>query len=356
LIERVNARLSEIGAETIRLESAEHTPASPPEAPQRLVGAYSRAIVAQAERNAAIVVLDADLVLDCGLIPFSKRFPERFFECGIAEQDMVSQAGGFALRGLLPVVHSFACFLSTRPNEQIYNNATERTKIMYVAPLAGLLPAGPGHSHQSVRDISSVGGMPGLVLVEPSCEAEVELAVDYCVNRTRESTYLRLASIPVEIPFSLPEGYRCEEGRGVHLREGADAVIISYGPAMLTEAWGAADRLRETHGLEVGVVNLPWLNRVDAEWLGGIAKRYPCIVTLDDHYVQGGQGQMIAAALAELSLSSPPALVRLGVTQIPRCGLNAEVLRVHQLDAEGIAEQVTARLGSDESAESLLNL
>ena len=84
--------------------------AAPPEAPQRLVGAYSRALVAEAARNPEIVVLDGDLALDCGLIPFSKRFPERFFECGIAEQDMVSQAGGFALRGLLPIVHSFACF------------------------------------------------------------------------------------------------------------------------------------------------------------------------------------------------------------------------------------------------------
>ena len=95
---------------------------------------------------------------------------------------MVSQAGAMALAGLLPVVHSFACFLSTRPNEQIYNNATERSKVIYVGSLAGLVPGGPGHSHQSVRDISALGGMPGMALIEPFSEHEVRAAVDWAVR------------------------------------------------------------------------------------------------------------------------------------------------------------------------------
>src|SRR3546814_9130592 len=111
----------------------------------RLLPAYTEALLAQAERNERLIALDADLVLDMGLVQFAQRFPERFVECGIAEMDMVSQAGGMALNGLLPVVHSFSCFLSTRPNEQIYNNATEGTKIVYVGGLSGVLPAGPGH-------------------------------------------------------------------------------------------------------------------------------------------------------------------------------------------------------------------
>src|SRR3954451_20825096 len=107
---------------------------------------------------------------------------------------MVSQAGGMALRGLLPFVHSFACFLHARPNEQIYNNASERTRVVYVGSLAGLLPATPGHSHQAVRDISALGSVPGLVLVEPCCEREAEAAVRFCVEGTSESVYLRLVS------------------------------------------------------------------------------------------------------------------------------------------------------------------
>ena len=90
-----------------------------------------------------------------------------------------------ALAGLLPVCHSFACFLSTRPNEQIYNNATERSKVIYVGSLAGIVPGGPGHSHQSVRDISALGAMPGMALLEPFSEDEVRAALDWAVNDAR---------------------------------------------------------------------------------------------------------------------------------------------------------------------------
>ena len=112
-------------------------------------------------------MLDADLILDTGLIPFSERFSSRFFECGIAEQDMVSQAGALALKGFLPIAHSFASFLSARPREQIYNNSSEQTKIVYVGSLAGVLPAGPGHSHQAVSDIASLGHIPSLSVLVP---------------------------------------------------------------------------------------------------------------------------------------------------------------------------------------------
>ena len=101
-------------------------------------------------------------MLDTGLIPFRDRFPDRFLECGIAEMDMVSQAGTLALSGLLPAVHSFACFLTPRANEQIHNNATEGTRVIYTGSLAGIVPGGPGHSHQMVRDISVMGSVPGI--------------------------------------------------------------------------------------------------------------------------------------------------------------------------------------------------
>ena len=132
LLARLDERLDRLGDDPVALEAVAAPERRAPARPQRLVAAYGDALVAAAERDERIVALDADLVLDTGLIPFSKRFPERFIECGIAEQDMVSQAGALALSGLVPVVHSFACFLSTRPNEQIYNNATEGTKVIYV--------------------------------------------------------------------------------------------------------------------------------------------------------------------------------------------------------------------------------
>ncbi len=123
--------------------------------------AYGDELLEMARHRPEIIVMDADLLSDCGIEAFKAELPERFIECGIAEQHMVSAAGGMALRGMLPVVHSFACFLSTRANEHIYNNATEKKRIIYTATLAGLVPGGPGHSHQSVRDISAIGAVPG---------------------------------------------------------------------------------------------------------------------------------------------------------------------------------------------------
>jgi len=347
LVSTARDRLREAGGDELQLERKPRPEPPNPGRVQRLITAYSRALVRQAERNPRLVVLDADLVLDCGLIPFRQRFPDRFFECGIAEQDMVSQAGGMARRGLLPLVHSFACFLSTRPNEHIYNNATERTKVIYVASLAGLLPAGPGHSHQSVRDIAALGGVPDLIMLEPSTEAETEAALDFCVNVAPSSCYLRLVSIPADVPFALPSDYRLCPGQGVVLREGSDAAMIGYGPVLLTQAYRAAELLARQAGLEVAVIDLPWLNRVDRDWLAGIAGRFPWLFALDNHYVHGGQGQMILAALAELPRRPLPRARCLGVTRIPLCGGNAEVLEGHGLDTEGIAEQVRRALAGE---------
>lgn len=340
LISLANELLSGVGVTALKVEEVPHPGRANMNRFQRLVGAYSRELVKQGEKNPQLVVLDADLVLDCGLIPFKERFPDRFFECGIAEQDMVSQAGGMALKGLFPVVHSFACFLSTRPNEQIYNNATEKTKIMYVGSLAGLLPGPPGHSHQSVRDISALAAIPALIMMEPCNEAEVALAFDFCANRTNQSSYLRLASIPCDIPFDLPGDYLMVLGKGVALTEGRDAVIVSYGPVMLSQAVKASRILLAQHGIGLKVVNLPWLNRIDAEWLTEVIKDYYWLFTLDNHYLSGGQGEMVASTLSQIDIPRRPNLRRFGVKTIPVCGQNQEVLRAHRLDAESLAAEI----------------
>lgn len=343
LVEGLQRMLAAVDASPIRVETAPFPMRAASAGAQHLVAAYGQALVEHAERDPRIVALDADLALDCGLLPFEQRLPERFIECGIAEQDMVSTAGGLALRGLLPVVHSFACFLSSRPNEQIYNNATERTKIVYVGSLAGVLPGGPGHSHQSVRDISALAAVPGLVLLQPCDEREVWLAVEYCLAGTRESCYLRLASIPCAVPYSLPHDYRLDEGRGVVLHEGDDAVLFGYGPVLLSEAHRACRELAR-RGLGVRLVNLPWLNRVDREWLREAVGSRRCVVTLDDHYVLGGQGQLLLSEVARLGLEPAPRTAQLGVREIPVCGANDEVLRAHRLDAASIAEEIERAL------------
>ena len=337
LVARVDGALASVGAAPVSLEVCDRPPRpAPGPTAQRLVAAYSRALVAHARENPRIVAFDADLALDTGLLPFEAAFPDRFVECGIAEQDMVSQAGGAALKGLLPVVHSFACFLSDRPNEQIYQNATERTKIVYVASLAGLVPGGPGHSHQSVRDIAALSAVPGLVMIEPSCEREVADAVAYCLAGTRASCYLRLVSVPWEVPFELPGDYRLVEGRGVTLVEGGDGVVFGYGPVLLGEAVKAAALLRAREGIRLRVVNLPWLNRVDADWFAAMVEDVPAVFTLDNHFVTGGQGDMLLRTLAERPGAPKSVVRRLGLTDIPVCGTNDEVLRAHRLDADSL--------------------
>jgi len=343
LIARVRCGLDALGAPELVL--AVDRPASPAAAPraQRLIPTYSEALLAAAATEPRLVALDADLVLDTGLIPFRQAHPERFIECGIAEQDMVSQAGGLALQGLLPAVHSFACFLTARANEQIYNNATERTKILYVGSLAGVVPGGPGHSHQAVRDIAALGAVPGLEMIEPCNATEVAAAVAYAVHHAAGSCYLRLTSIPVETPFELPANYRLEPGRGTVLRQGRDAVVIGYGPVLLTEAMLAAEQLSSTQGREVTIVNLPWLNRVDVEWLRDLLADVRLVCTLDNHYVVGGQGDRVCSALVESGASTR--VLKIGLTDIPPCGTNAEVLRACGLDAASLAARIGDAIG-----------
>src|SRR4029077_13580465 len=185
-------------------------------------------------------------------------------------------------------------FLTTRANEQIYNNATERTKIVYVGTLAGLIPGGPGHSHQSVRDLSAIGSVPGLIAIEPCSEREARLAIRWAVEDNAASTYLRFVNVPTDLPYTLPASYALRVGRGVTLREGHDVALVGYGPLLMTNAWRAADQLA-AEGVRVAGVNLPWLNRIDEGWVAETLGRSPAVITLDNHYVTLGQGVMVGA-------------------------------------------------------------
>jgi transketolase len=259
----------------------------------------------------------------------------------------VSAAGGLALRGMLPVVHSFACFLTTRANEHIYNNATERRKIIYVGTLAGLIPAGPGHSHQSVRDISAIGAVPDLTAFEPCSEREARLAIRWAVEENAGSSYLRFVNVPLDLPYALPASYVLQVGRGVSLRSGTDVAFVGYGPMLLSNAWRAADRLA-ADGVRAAVFNLPWLNRIDDEWISDTLRSFPLIVLLDNQYVTFGQSTMVAAALARTQAGCE--VLSLGLTEVPACGSNPEVLSYHQLDEESLTRAVLARLSARVSA------
>jgi transketolase len=212
-----------------------------------------------------------------------------------------------------------------------------------VASLAGLLPGGPGHSHQSVRDISALAAVPGLVMAEPSAEAEVQPLLD-ALAAGPGSGYLRLVSVKWPLPFAYPAGHRAEVGKGWTAREGADGVIFAYGPWLVSNACQAADDVEAATGARLAVTVLPWLNRVDSAWLRVAIGSGRVVITLDNHYVQGGQGEMIAAAIARLSLQPSPSVTSLGVTSLPECGTNDEVLQHHGLDVASLAQQFRASL------------
>ena len=341
LTARIDGRLSSAGIAPLALAGAPQPVRVSPKNPEKLVLAYGDELLQMARTRADIVVMDGDLLSDCGIEAFKAALPERFIECGIAEQHMVSAAGGMALRGMLPIVHSFACFLTTRANEHIYNNATERRKIIYVGTLAGVIPGGPGHSHQSVRDISAIGSVPGLTAFEPCNEREARLAIRWAVEANTASTYLRFVNVPLDLPYTLPDAYALQPGRGVTLRDGLDVAFVGYGPMLLSNAWRAADALA-AEGLRAAVIDLPWLNRIDDTWVAETLGRFPLVVTLDNHYVTLGQGTMIAAALARTRTRGD--VLSIGLTDVPACGTNAEVLEHHHLDAPSLVRAVLARV------------
>jgi transketolase len=307
-----------------------------------VAAAFGEALLELAAREPRLVVLDADLASDCRVRSFELAEPERFVENGIAEQDMVSMAAGMARHGLVPVVNSFASFLASRANEQIYNQASERTKVVYAMHYAGLIPAGPGKSHQSLRDASLLAAIPGVTVVHPGNAEEMRAMVEWAVIDAEESVAIRLAIGASPRRIELPDGVRVQPGVGATLREGADAMLVSYGPVMLHEALTAAELLQE-RGIETAVVALPWLNRVDPAWLAETFAGVREVHVVEDHAPVGGLGDTLRRALA--SLPEPPVVSVAGVEGWPACGTPVEALRFHGLDGASLADRVALALG-----------
>jgi transketolase len=352
LRERVDVRLGELRLEPLALE-----PVAPPQegvvgslegepesgagtrakvTDEYVVQAYGEALVELGAEHEHLVVLDADLASDCRVRSFELAYPERFLECGIAEQDMVSAAAGLARHGLLPVVNSFASFLASRANEQIYNQASERTRVVYALHYAGLIPAGPGKSHQSLRDVSLLAALPNVAIVQPANNEETVELLRWVVEDAGESVAVRLAIGPSPRRIELPDA-TLRVGRGRVLHDGDDAVLLAYGPVMLHEALLAAESL-EQDGVGVAVLDMPWLNRPDTGWLEETAGSKPLFV-LEDHAPVGALGDAVRRAL------DGRAVTVFGVEGWPACGTPQEALRFHRLDGASLAERIARRLG-----------
>jgi len=344
LVERIRDRIPDLKLEPVRdvesdaAYSLEGEPESglavrPRVTDEYVAAAYGEALLELADRHPELVVLDADLASDCRIRPFELAHPDRFHESGIAEQDMVSAAAGMARHGLLPVVNSFAAFLAARANEQIYNQASEQTKVVYALHYAGLIPAGPGKSHQSIRDVSLLAALPNMTVVQPSNSAETRTLLHWAVEDAPGNVAVRLTIGPSPRRVELP-GTEVVPGRGTVLHEGTDALLFAYGPVMLHEALTAAEALAG----RIQVVNMPWLNRVDAQWLSELVEPFGELFVVEDHAPVGALGDTLRRAL------DGRAVTVFGVEGWPACGTPLEALRYHGLDGSSLADRIALAL------------
>jgi transketolase len=309
---------------------------------EKLVQIYSEALISNTEKNSKIVALDADLILDTGLIPYKDQFPDRLIECGIAEQDMVSMAGGLALNNFIPIVHSFACFLTSRPLEQIYNNCTENSRIIYVGSLAGIIPAGPGHSHQSVKDIALMSSLPNMTCLEPVSPIQVKESLNWALLNNGP-TYLRLTSIPLNFSDSLLSINLPQLGKGNLISQGEDVLLISVGPVLSIEASIAISELVDELNYNVCHVIMPWVNNIDLCWWKELILGKSSILIYENHDLRNGFGEYFKSKIFG-NIPNEIRIIIFGVSGIPVSGRNHEVLKYYQLDSNSIKNQLLSVL------------
>jgi transketolase len=340
VVRRINDRLKLLELNPLALKEVKTEAKSPSGVSKEYVAdAFGKELVGIASERDDLIVLDADLAADCRLRDFEAAFPDRFIENGIAEQYMVSMAGGLALQGLLPVVNTFAAFLSSRANEQIYTNACEGTKIIYACHYSGVIPAGPGQSHQSIRDISLFGAFPNFEIIQPCNAVETRMVLDYCVKKATDNCVIRLIIGPSPRILNLPENYQLQPGVGAVLHGGEDAVLFAYGPVMLNEALVAADILKK-HNFNLKVINMPWLNQVDADWLESTIGDCPYVYVLEDHAPVGGLGDYMLNELVKSNMIQKIRFKKIAIEGFPVWGTPAEVLKHHKLDGASLSKAI----------------
>ena len=275
-----------------------------------------------------IVALDGDLSYDTGTHLARHAFPDRYIQAGIAEQDMVSMAGTLAISGFRPFVHSFATFLTMRGTEQIFNNATEYTSVVYLGFLAGLVPSAPGFSHQAVTDVGIMSSIPGMRVFEPSCVSELEWAV----SQARQSdgpSYLRMGTLA---PLPAEAGLR--PGSTLRARTSGDSyAIVTSGPLLAQEAVSAANLLAE-ESIGVTVFTRPELGSPLTDEDAKILRSFDGVITLENFLPALAHRHYVAHSLSGLST---PRLGHRGVGGVPANGQPSEVLQHHGFDAPAIA-------------------
>ena len=255
--------------------------------------AYGQALVALGRRNANVVALEADLRKSTRSALFQEAFPERFFEMGIAEQNMASTAAGFALAGKIPFIHTFAVFASGRTYDQLRNAVCiPNLKVRVCGSSAGLSDFGDGKTHQSVEDLSIMRALPNMTVLCP-VDSEETARMVAALEDWDGPAYIRINRN--DQPFLYPEDEPYHIGKVTQVRDGTDAVAFACG-VMVGRCLDAADCLARD-GVSLKVVNVSTLKPLDRETLVAHAEGMKAIVTAEEHTVVGGLGSAVVEAL-----------------------------------------------------------
>ena len=281
-----------------------------------------------------LVVLDADLSAATKTDIFAKTAPEKFFNMGIAEADMIGTAAGFALGGKRPFASSFAIFAAGRAYEQIRNSvAYQKLNVTIAATHAGVTVGEDGGSHQAIEDIALMRAIPGMTIINPVDDLETEAAIETILAH-EGPVYLRLGRLAVERVHEEKRPFVI--GKGETLVEGNDGTIIATG-LMVRESLEAAKQLAE-QGTKIRVLNFSTIKPLDEELVLQAAKETPWIITAEEHSVIGGLGSAVSEFLSE---NQPTKVIKIGVQdQFGQSG-NPELLEEHYgLTAKNIINKV----------------
>ena len=296
--------------------------------------AYGKTLVELGRENPDIVVLDADLSRSTMTHFFAREFPERFFDCGIAEQNMVTIAAGLAASGKIPFASTFAVFAPGRSFDQIRMSiAYSRLNVKLVVTHGGISVGEDGASHHSVEDLALIGSLPGFTVIVPADAIETAQAVKVAAA-TSGPFYIRLCR--PKLPLVYNEDYRFNLGKAVTMRQGKDATIIAIG-VMLSTALEAADNLRR-QGIDCRVLNMPTLKPIDEAAIVKAASETGAIVTAEDHLEHGGLGSEVAQVVTR-HRPVPMEFVAIKDTYA-KSGKATELLQRYGLTAKDIEQAV----------------
>lgn len=296
--------------------------------------AYGIALLELGKRDGRIVVLDADLSGSTRTIKFANAFPDRFFNMGVSEQDMVGTAGGLSLTGKIPFASTFAVFETGRAWDQIRQTICySNLNVKLVATHGGITVGEDGASHQALEDIALMRVLPNMTVIVPSDGFETKQVID-AVAEYDGPVYVRLGR--GKVPAVMPEGYKFQIGKAYKFHAIHDTTIIANG-IMVSLALKASEMLAK-EGINAGVVNMSTVKPLDTDTLLEVAKNSKLIVTAEEHSIIGGLGSAVSEFLSE---NRAVLIKKVGVKDTFGCsGKPEELLKLYGLTADDIVKVV----------------